>query len=121
MGMDCLAGTTAWMTALRRSPSWSVLRTTKCRGVASEQTGTISRSHRPMGRRFARVAPVLPGSWESLPIAGGATPVLEFCLTQSRQAVLGRIFFVRVHPAEAQSSAVPPPLYHWLSVGQVLA
>jgi len=33
---------------------------------------------------------------------GGATTVLEFCLTQSRQAVLGRIFFVRVHPAEAR-------------------
>ena len=59
----------------------SVLRTARCAGVAFAQTGRISRSHRLWRRTFALVAPVLPGSWVSLPIAGRATTVLEFCLT----------------------------------------
>jgi hypothetical protein len=44
--VDPWAGRTAWVTALRRSPSCSVLRTAKCTGVAFAQPGRISCSHR---------------------------------------------------------------------------
>jgi len=70
IGVDPWAGRTAWVTALRRSPSCSVLRTAECTGVAFAQPGRISRSHRLRYRTLALVAAVLPGSWASLPIAG---------------------------------------------------
>src|SRR5271157_5196724 len=72
IGVDPWAGRTAWVTALRRSPSCSVLRTAKCTGVAIAQPGRISCSHRLRHRTSALVAAVLPGSWASLPIAGRA-------------------------------------------------
>ncbi len=78
---DSWAGMTAWVSGVRRSPTCSVLRTASCDCPAFAQTGMISRSRRLRRRTFAVVAPVLPGSWASLPIAERVTTVLEFCLT----------------------------------------
>ena len=93
IGVDPWAGRTAWVTALRRSPSCSVLRTAKCTGVAFAQPGRISRSHRLRHRTLALVAAVLPGSWASLPIAGRATtrPRILLDVKQTGGARPGRL------------------------------
>lgn len=70
-------------------------------GVASAQTSTISRSHCPSGRRFARVTPVLPGSWESLPILGRTATRPRILLDVSQKA----------------SSGVRPAFRHWIRRG----